>query len=99
MDMKAAGQSLTMEGDTKMDAANPAMQVSMDMGPQMKLQMLLVDNKAYIKGIPGIPDGKWGVVDSSSERGQAAGELPRAGRPDEDVRPVREGRHRRQAAR
>jgi len=70
MDMKAAGQSLTMEGDTKMDAANPAMQVSMDMGPQMKLQMLLVDNQAYIKGIPGIPDGKWGVVDSSSEVGK-----------------------------
>ncbi len=70
MDMKAAGQSLAMEGDTKMDAASPAMQMSMDMGPQMKLQMLLVDDRAYIKGIPGIPDGKWGVVDSSSEVGK-----------------------------
>ena len=70
MDMKAAGQSITMEGDTKIDAANPAMQVTMDMGPQMKLEMLLVDNKAYMKGIPGIPDGKWAVVDSSSEVGK-----------------------------
>ena len=70
MDMKAAGQSITMEGDTKMDATNPAMQVTMDMGPQMKLEMLLVDDKVYIKGIPGIPDGKWGVVDSSSEVGK-----------------------------
>ena len=70
MDMKAAGQSITMEGDTKMDAANPAMQVTMDMGPQMKLEMLLVGDQAYIKGLPGIPDGKWGVVDSSSEVGK-----------------------------
>ena len=70
MDMVAAGQSITMEGDTKMDAANPAMQVTMDMGPQMKLEMLLVGDQAYIKGLPGIPDGKWGVVDSSSEVGK-----------------------------
>ena len=70
MDMKAAGQSLAMEGDTKLDATNPAMQVTMDMGPQMKLDMLLVDDKVFIKGIPGIPDGKWGVVDSSSELGK-----------------------------
>ncbi|WP_404386884.1 LppX_LprAFG lipoprotein [Humibacillus xanthopallidus] len=70
MDMKAAGQSITMEGDTKMDAADPAMQVTMDMGPQMKLEMLLVGDQAYIKGLPGIPDGKWGVVDSSSEVGK-----------------------------
>ena len=44
--------------------------VTMDMGPQMKLEMLLVGDQAYIKGIPGIPDGKWGVVDSSSDVGR-----------------------------
>ena len=70
MDMDAAGQSITMEGDTKVDATNPAMKVSMDMGSQMKLQMLLVDKKVYMKGMPGIPDGKWAVVDSSSEVGK-----------------------------
>jgi hypothetical protein len=70
MDMKAAGQNLSMEGDTKLDATNPAMQVTMDMGPQMKLDMLLADKKVFIKGIPGIPDGKWGVVDSSSQLGK-----------------------------
>ena len=70
MDMEAAGQSITMEGDTKVDATNPAMKVSMDMGSQMKLQMLLVDKKVYMKGMPGIPDGKWAVVDSSSEVGK-----------------------------
>jgi hypothetical protein len=70
MDMKAAGQSITMEGDTKIDAANPAMQVSMDMGSQMKLQMILVDKKVYLKGMPGLPAGKWAVVDSSSDVGK-----------------------------
>ena len=59
-----------MEGDTKLDATNPAMQVTMDMGQQMKLDMLLVGEKVFIKGIPGIPDGKWGVVDSNSDLGK-----------------------------
>ncbi len=79
MDMKAAGQSLSMEGDTKLDATNPAMQVTMDMGPAMKLDMLLADDKVFIKGIPGIPDGKWGVVDSTSQLGkQLQGSLAQA---------------------
>jgi hypothetical protein len=70
MDMTAAGQSITMEGDTKIDATNPSMQVSMDMGSQMKLQMILVDKKVYMKGMPGLPAGKWAVVDSSSAVGK-----------------------------
>lgn len=70
MDMTAAGQKISMQGDTKIDATNPAMQVSMDMGSQMKLDMLLVDKKIYLKGMPGLPAGKWAVVDSSSDVGK-----------------------------
>ncbi|MEO7448909.1 MAG: LppX_LprAFG lipoprotein [Humibacillus sp.] len=76
MDMNAAGQSLTMQGDTKIDAANPAMKMSMDMGSQLKLEMILIDKKVFIKGIPGVAAGKWAVADSSSELGkQMAGAL------------------------
>ncbi|TQM58164.1 LppX_LprAFG lipoprotein [Humibacillus xanthopallidus] len=70
MDMTAAGEKISMQGDTKIDATNPAMQVSMDMGSQMKLDMLLVDKKIYLKGMPGLPAGKWAVVDSSSDVGK-----------------------------
>ncbi|HET7798875.1 MAG TPA: LppX_LprAFG lipoprotein [Humibacillus xanthopallidus] len=70
MDMTAAGEKISMQGDTKIDATNPAMQVSMDMGSQMKLDMLLVDKKIYLKGMPGLPAGKWAVVDSSSDIGK-----------------------------
>lgn len=70
MDMQAAGQTITMQGDTKIDAADPAMKMSMDMGSTMKLDMLLVDKKVYIKGIPGVAAGKWAVADSSSELGK-----------------------------
>ncbi|MCU1538687.1 MAG: hypothetical protein JWP82_3038 [Humibacillus sp.] len=76
MNMEAAGQTITMQGDTKIDASDPAMKMSMDMGSAMKLDMLLVDKKVYIKGIPGVAANKWAVADSSSELGkQMAGAL------------------------
>ena len=43
MAMDAAGQKIAISGDTKVDANNPAMKMSMDMGSSMKLDMILVD--------------------------------------------------------
>jgi hypothetical protein len=70
MSMDAAGQKITMAGDTKVDATNPAMRMTMDMGSSMKIEMILVDKKAYMKGIPGLGAGKWAVIDSSSTVGK-----------------------------
>jgi hypothetical protein len=70
MKMDAAGQSITMQGDTRIDPADPAMKMSMDMGSQLSLDMILVDKKIFIKGIPGMAPGKWAVADSSSELGK-----------------------------
>jgi hypothetical protein len=70
MDMDAAGQKIAITGDTKIDAANPAMKMSMDMGPSMKLDMILVDKKVYMKGFPGLAAGKWAAIDSSSTMGK-----------------------------
>jgi hypothetical protein len=70
MAMDAAGQKINIVGDTKVDPSNPAMKVSMDMGPSMKLDMILVDGKVYLKGVPGLAAGKWAVADSSSAMGK-----------------------------
>ncbi|MEW1953601.1 LppX_LprAFG lipoprotein [Terrabacter sp. NPDC080008] len=70
MTMDAAGQKVSISGDTKVDASNPAMKMTMDMGQSMKIDMLLVDKKVYMKGIPNLPAGKWAVIDSSSAMGK-----------------------------
>jgi hypothetical protein len=70
MAMDAAGQKIAITGDTKVDASNPAMKMNMDMGASMKLDMVLVDKKVYIKGFPGLAAGKWAVIDSSSTLGK-----------------------------
>lgn len=70
MNMDAAGQKIAVTGDTKLDANNPAMRMSMDMGSSMKLDMILVDKKVYIKGFPGLAAGKWAVTDSNSGMGK-----------------------------
>jgi hypothetical protein len=70
MSMDAAGQKIAITGDTKVDASNPAMKMTMDMGPSMKLDMILVDKKVYMKGFPGLAAGKWAVIDSSSTMGK-----------------------------
>ena len=74
MNMDAAGQKIVITGDTKVDADNPAMKMSMDMGPSMKLDMILVDKKVYMKGMPGLAAGKWAVIDSSSTLGKQLSE-------------------------
>ena len=70
MAMDAAGQKIAITGDTKVDASNPAMKMTMDMGSSMKLDMVLVDKKVYMKGFPGLAAGKWAVIDSSSTLGK-----------------------------
>jgi hypothetical protein len=74
MAMDAAGQKISMVGDTKVDPSNPAMKMSMDMGSQMKLDMILVGDKIYMKGFPGVAANKWAVIDSSSEMGKQMAE-------------------------
>jgi hypothetical protein len=70
----AAGQKIAVTGDTKVDADNLAMKMSMDMGPSMKLDMILVDKKVYMKGFPGLAAGKWAVIDSNSAMGKQLSE-------------------------
>lgn len=70
MAMDAAGQKIAITGDTKVDANNPAMKMSMDMGSSMKLDLILVDKKVYMKGFPGLAAGKWAVIDSNSTVGK-----------------------------
>ena len=67
MVMDAQGQTITMSGDTKMDAKKPAMQLSMDMGSAMKLDMILLDKVLYLQGIPGVGDGKWAKMAVTGE--------------------------------
>jgi hypothetical protein len=74
MDMDAAGQKIAITGDTRIDPANPAMKMSMDMGASMKLDMILIDKKIFMKGFPGLAAGKWAVIDSSSATGKQLAE-------------------------
>lgn len=67
MVLEAEGQTITMSGDTKVDPQNPAMQMSMDMGGAMKLDMILLDKVLYLQGIPGVGDGKWAKMAMSAE--------------------------------
>jgi hypothetical protein len=55
MTMEAAGQSIKVDGAVKMDA-NPAMQMTMDMGA-MKMEMVLVDQVLYMKLPAGMAGG------------------------------------------
>lgn len=70
MTMDAGGQKIQMLGDTKVDPGNPAMKMSMDMGSAAKIDMILVDKKIYMKGVPGLQAGKWAVLDSTSATGK-----------------------------
>ena len=71
----------------------------MDMGSSMKLDMILVDKKVYMKGFPGLAAGKWAVIDSSSTLGKQLAQSLDQADPTEDVRPVRRGRAGRQVRR
>ncbi|HSU73557.1 MAG TPA: DUF6612 family protein [Terrabacter sp.] len=70
MDMDAAGQKISIAGDTKVDPKNPAMKMTMNLGSSGKVDLLLVDKKVYMKGVPNLPAGKWAVIDSSSAMGK-----------------------------
>lgn len=59
MVMDADGETITMSGDTKIDSQNPAMRMSMDMGPDMTFEMILIDNVLYMQGMPGLGADKW----------------------------------------
>ena len=69
MSLSGAGQSMTMEGDTKLDASNPAMALKMGLSG-MDLQVRVVDKKIYLKGLPNQTAGKWVVVDENSTIGK-----------------------------
>ena len=73
MSMSGSGQSLKMEGDTKLDAASPAMQLKMGMSG-MNLEMLVVDKKVYVKGLPNQNASKWSVFDENSAIGKQMSE-------------------------
>ncbi|MBP2322887.1 hypothetical protein JOF56_003272 [Kibdelosporangium banguiense] len=55
MTMEAAGQSIKVDGQVKMDA-NPAMQMTMDMST-MKMEMILIDKVLYMKLPAGMGGG------------------------------------------
>ncbi len=69
MVLHAQGQTISMTGDTKVDAKNPAMKMSMDMGTG-KLEMVLVDKVMYMQGMPGLEAGKWVKLDVTGEMGK-----------------------------
>ncbi len=72
MEMTGQGQEITMEGDTRLDAANPATSFTMTMAG-MNLEMLVVDKKIYVKGLPGQDPAKWAVLDEDSAMGKELG--------------------------
>ena len=69
MVLHAQGQTISMTGDTRVDAKNPAMKMSMDMGTG-KLEMILVDKVMYMQGMPGLKAGTWAKLDVTGEIGK-----------------------------
>lgn len=69
MDMSGQGQTITMEGDTRLDATNPAMKLDMSVSG-IKLQMRVVDKLVYVKGMPGQSPTKWARFDENSTMGR-----------------------------
>lgn len=69
MEMTGQGQELTMEGDSRLDPANPASSFTMSMAG-MNLEMLLVDQKIFVKGLPGQDPAKWAALDENSAMGK-----------------------------
>jgi hypothetical protein len=66
MEMTGQGQEIKVEGDSRLDPANPASKMTMAMAG-MNLELIMVDKKIYVKGIPGQGDAnKWAVLDADS---------------------------------
>lgn len=64
-----AQENLSIEGDSRIDPKNPAMQVSMDVAGAT-IDMVLVGKTIYLKGIPGTDPSKWMSFDQSSTTGK-----------------------------
>ncbi|MEP7333279.1 MAG: LppX_LprAFG lipoprotein [Terracoccus sp.] len=69
MSLSGAGQSMKMDGDTRLDASNPAMALKMSLSG-MDLQVRVVDKKVYLKGLPNQAAGRWAVFDENSTIGK-----------------------------
>lgn len=66
MKLEGQGQQISIEGVTKVDAADPAMQLTMSMGGA-DVNLIVLDGKVYVKGIPGAAaEGKWAQFDKDS---------------------------------
>ena len=79
MGLDGAGQTMTMEGDSRTDPKDPAVKMTMS-ASGLDLEMVLIDKKIYILGIPGQGDAKtWAVFDENSTIGKqfagSAGQL------------------------
>ncbi len=70
MGLDGAGQTMSMEGDSRTDPKNPAVKLTMS-ASGLDLDMVVIDKKIYIKGIPGQGDAKrWQVFDENSTIGK-----------------------------
>ena len=99
MGLDGAGQTMSMEGDSRTDPKDPAVKLTMS-ASGLDLDMVLIDKKIYIKGIPGQGDAKrWAGLRREQHDRQAVRRVGRQARPDGHVRGLRQGRHRSQAAR
>lgn len=66
MEMTGQGQEIKVEGDSMLDPAKPASRMTMAMAG-MNLELIMVNKKIYVKGIPGQADAtKWAVLDADS---------------------------------
>lgn len=68
MEMTGQGQEITVEGDTRL-GDDPAGAFTMSMAG-MDLEVLMVDKKVYVKGIPGQDPAKWAALDENSDMGK-----------------------------
>lgn len=67
MKLEGQGQQISIEGITKVDPKNPAMQLTMSMAGA-DLNLIVLDGKVYVKGIPGAAaEGKWAKFDRDSD--------------------------------
>lgn len=97
MKMTGQGQEVELEGDSRLDPAHPATKMTMSVGGT-NLEMIVVDKKIYVKGIPGQGDGtKWAVLDADSamakELGTSAKQLDPAQMYDEFDKALTDVKH------
>lgn len=70
MEMDGAGQGIRAQGQQRLSADDPAMHMTMNLGAG-ELEMILVDNRVFIKGMPGQADtSTWTELDADGAIGQ-----------------------------